>query len=109
MGLGGVDAHSQIIQCYLQNILAHLLRVVGVVGQSLCVGDHDIDLIELAGVLQPDTLLQRADIMADMEPARRAVARQNDLFHSFLLFSKPALPQHFPGKYPARRRAAYQL
>ena len=89
--LGGVDAHGQIVQSDLQDVLAHLLRIVGVVGEGLCVSDHDIDLVELARVLQPDTLLQRADIVADMETARWAVARQNDLFHTFLLFHQAYL------------------
>ena len=96
--LGGVDAHGQIVQSDLQDVLAHLLRVVGVVGEGLCVSDHDIDLVELARVLQPDTLLQRADIVADMEPARRAVARQNDLFHFFLLFHQA----HFSSASPSQ-------
>lgn len=96
--LGGVDAHGQIVQSDLQDVLAHLLRVVGVVGEGLCVSDHDIDLVELARVLQPDTLLQRADIVADMEPARRAVARQNDLFHTFLLFHQA----HFSSTSPSQ-------
>ena len=96
--LGGVDAHGQIVQSDLQDVLAHLLRVVGVVGEGLCVSDHDIDLVELARVLQPDTLLQRADIVADMEPARRAVARQNDLFHFFLLFHQA----HFSSTSPSQ-------
>ena len=91
MCLGRVDAHSQIVQRHLQHVLAHLLRVIGVVRQGLRVGDHDKDLVELAGVLQPDTLLQRADIVADMETARWAVARQNDLFHTFLLFHQAYL------------------
>ena len=96
--LGGVDAHGQIVQSDLQDVLAHLLRVVGVVGEGLCVSDHDIDLVEFARVLQPDTLLQRADIVADMEPARRAVARQNDLFHTFLLFHQA----HFSSTSPSQ-------
>ena len=96
--LGGVDAHGQIVQSDLQDVLAHLLRVVGVVGEGLCVSDHDIDLVELARVLQPDTLLQRADIVADVEPARRAVARQNDLFHTFLLFHQA----HFSSASPSQ-------
>ena len=96
--LGGVDAHGQIVQSDLQDVLAHLLRVIGVVGEGLCVSDHDIDLVELARVLQPDTLLQRADIVADMEPARRAVARQNDLFHTFLLFHQA----HFSSTSPSQ-------
>ena len=96
--LGGVDAHGQIVQSDLQDVLAHLLRVVGVVGEGLCVSDHDIDLVELARVLQPDTLLQRADIVADMEPARRAVARQNDLFHTFLLFHQARFSSASPSQ-----------
>ena len=111
--LGGVDAHGQIVQSDLQDVLAHLLRVIGVVGEGLCVSDHDIDLVELARVLQPDTLLQRADIVADMEPARRAVARQNDLFHTFLLFQNPlrgGKRQHFnyykyiPRRFPCQQK-----
>ena len=82
--LGRVDAHSQIIQCHLQDVLAHFLRVIGVIGQGLCVRDHNIDLVELAGILQTDTLFQGADIVAHMQAAGRAVARQNDLFHSIL-------------------------
>ena len=96
--LGGVDAHGQIVQSDLQDVLAHLLRIVGVVGEGLCVSDHDIDLVELARVLQPETLLQRAYIVADVEPARRAVARQNDLFHFFLLFHQA----HFSSTSPSQ-------
>ena len=81
VGLGGVDAHGQIVQRHLQNVLAHLLRVVGVVGQRLCISDHDVDLIELAGVLQPDALLQGANVMAHMQTARGAVAGQDNLLH----------------------------
>ena len=57
MHLVGVQTAGQIVQRHLQNVLAHLLRIIGVVGEGLCVSDHDIDLIELARVLQPDTLL----------------------------------------------------
>ena len=98
MCLGGVDAHGQIVQSDLQDVLAHLLRIVGVVGEGLCVSDHDIDLVELARVLQPDTLLQRAYIVADVEPARRAVARQNDLFHTFLLFHQARFSSTSPSQ-----------
>ena len=52
MGLGGVDAAGQIIQRHLQNVLAHLLRVVRIVGQRLCVCNHDVNFIEFTGVLQ---------------------------------------------------------
>ena len=82
VGLGGVDAHGQVVQRHLQDVLAHLLRVVGVVGQRLRIGDHDVDLIELAGILQADALFQGADVVAHMQAACGAVAGQNDLFHN---------------------------
>ena len=86
MGLGGVDAAGQIIQRHLQDVLAHLFRVVGVIGQGLCIGDHNVDLIVLAGVLQAHPLLQGTDIVAHMQAAGGTVAGQNDLFHDVLHF-----------------------
>ena len=59
---------------------------------------EEIKSVEVARVLQPDTLLQRAYIVADMEPARRAVARQNDLFHTSLLFHQA----HFSSASPSQ-------
>ena len=87
MALCGVDAAGQVIQRHLQNVLAHLLRVFGVIGQRLGIGDHHIDLVVLTGVLQPHPLLQRADIVAHMQPAGGAIAGQNDLFHEGFSFS----------------------
>ena len=78
-GFFGIKAAGQIIQRHLQNVAAHLLRVLGVVGQGLSVGDHDVDLVELAGVLQPDPLFQGTHVMADVKAAGRTVAGQNDL------------------------------
>ena len=43
-----INTACQIIQCNLKNILANFLRMLSVVCQSLCVGDHDINLIELS-------------------------------------------------------------
>ena len=84
--LVGVQTAGQIVQRHLQNVLAHLLRVVGVIGQRLRVGDHDKDLIVLAGVLQAHPLLQGTDIVAHMQAAGGAVAGQNDFFHDVLLY-----------------------
>ena len=83
--LVGVQTAGQIVQCHLQNVLAHLLRVVGVIGQRLRVGDHDKDLVVLAGILQPHPLLQRADIVANVQAAGGTVAGQNNFFHDVLL------------------------
>ena len=81
MDLVGVQTAGQIVQCHLQDVLADLLRVIGVVRQGLRVSDHNIDLVELAGVLQAHALLQRANVVANMQAARGTVAGQNDLFH----------------------------
>ena len=83
--LVGVQTAGQIVQRHLQDVLAHLLRVVGVVGQRLRVGDHDKDIIIFAGVLQPHPLLQRADIVANVQAAGGTVAGQNNFFHDVLL------------------------
>ena len=85
--LVGVQTAGQIIQCHLQDVLADLLRVIGVVRQGLRVSDHNIDLVELAGVLQAHALLQRANVVANMQAARGTVAGQNDLFHCDFSFS----------------------
>ena len=81
MDLVGVQTAGQIVQCHLQDVLADLLRVIGVVRQGLRVSNHNIDLVELAGVLQAHALLQRANVVANMQAARGTVAGQNDLFH----------------------------
>ena len=77
----GVEPAGEVVERHLQDVLAHLLGVLGVVGQGLRVGDHDVNLVKIAGVLQAHALLQRADIVSHMQPAGRAVARQNNLFH----------------------------
>ena len=71
--------------------------MLGVVGQSLCVRDHDIDLVELAGVLEADSFAQRADV-ADVQTAGRTVAGKNDLFHWYISLFRDAMPgfQPFP-------------
>ena len=80
-GLGGIDAAGQIVQRHLHDVAAHLFGMLGVVGERLRVGDHDVDFVVFAGILQPDALLERADVMPHMETAGRAVAGQYDLLH----------------------------
>ena len=62
----GVNADRKIIQRDLNDIVADLGGVVRIVGQRLIVRYQDVDLIELAGVLQLHTALQRSDIMTEM-------------------------------------------
>ena len=75
--------------------MANLFRMLGVIGQCLCISDHDIDLIVKTGILKADTFGKRADIMTDMKPSGRAVTGQNNFFShgdilSFLLYSDSA-------------------
>ena len=77
-----VKTAGQIIQRHLNDVLPHLLRIVGIVRQRLCVGDHDEDPLEFARVLQLHATAQRAYVMAQMEPTGGSVARQYDFFHN---------------------------
>ena len=43
-----VDTAGKIVECHLDNVLAHFSRIVGVVGQSLGVGNHYENLIEFS-------------------------------------------------------------
>ena len=76
----GVEAAGQIVEGHLDDVLAHLLGVVDVVGQGLCVGDEDEHLLVVGGLLQFDAAAQRPDVMTDMEAAGGAVAGEYYLF-----------------------------
>ena len=80
-GLGGVDAHGEVVQHDVDDILPDLAGVVGVVGQGLIVGDEDVDLVEAAGILKLHPALQGAHIVAQMQAAGGTVAGKNDVFH----------------------------
>ena len=47
-----VQSASQVVQCHLDDVLAHLFRVLHIVRQCLCVSDEDENLVIQAGVLQ---------------------------------------------------------
>ena len=53
-----IEAGRKIVKSHLYNVLTHLLGVIGIVGERLCVGDHDKNLVKLAGVLQFHTPAQ---------------------------------------------------
>ena len=61
--------------------------MLGVVGQRLGIGDHDVNLIVLAGILQGDALHEGADIMSDVKPSGGTVTGQDDLFHTLVPFN----------------------
>ena len=82
-GFGWVNAYCQIVQSYLHNVLAYLFWVVRIVGECLCVGNHEINFIKCAGILQLHTFRKRAYIMADMKASCRAVACEDNFFHKY--------------------------
>ena len=51
-GFCRVQTAGQIIQCNLQNILAYLFRIVRIIGQCLCIRNHNKNFIVFAGILQ---------------------------------------------------------
>ena len=69
-----VQTASQIVQRHLDDILAHLLRIVNIIGQGLCIGNKDIHLVVIALVLQLHTTAEATHVMTNMKPARRTVA-----------------------------------
>ena len=79
-----VEADRKVVECHFNDVLAHLLGVVGVVRQGLRVGYHDEYAFEFARFLQFDAAAQGTDVVSQVEPARRTVAGKNDLSHKTL-------------------------
>ena len=84
-GLGRVEARGEIVESNLDDVLTHFLRIVGIVGERLAVGNHHIYLIELAGILEFDATAQGTHEMAEMKAPGGTVARQYDFFHMMQL------------------------
>ena len=51
-----INPASQIIKCYLDNILTNLLRVLCVISKRLGIRDHNINLVIISGILKLYTL-----------------------------------------------------
>ena len=76
-----IKAACQIIQCYLDDVLTYLFRVLSVVCKRLGISNHDIYLIVCTRILQLYTLAQRAYIVAYMQTSGRTVAGQDNFTH----------------------------
>ena len=50
----GIEAGSEVVECHLDDVLANLLGVVGIIGQRLHVGHEHEHLFVVAGILQFD-------------------------------------------------------
>ena len=73
----GIDAARQIIHHHVVHVVLDVLGGVAV-GDHLVVGDEHVGA--RAHVLKFDAAFQRAEVVAEMQPARRAVARQHRVF-----------------------------
>ena len=73
-GLARIDADGQIVQRHFDDIAVHLVDVFHIVRQRLRVGQHDELLV---AVLVADAVAQAAHIVAQVQGAGRAVARQD--------------------------------
>ena len=76
-----IQTARKIVQRNLNDILAHFLRIVGIIRQRLRIRDHDENLVVLAGVLELHPALQRTDIVADMQSSGGPISSQYNLFH----------------------------
>ena len=63
-GLIRVDTCREIIEGDLDDVITYLLRVIPVIGERLVVGNEDVDLVELAGVLKLHSPLERTYIVS---------------------------------------------
>ena len=60
--------------------------MLGIVGQRLRVGNHNINVVVCAAVLQLHAFAKRADVMTYMQSAGGAIACENYFFHVILRF-----------------------
>ena len=75
-----VEAYGEVVECNLDHILTHLLRIVDIVGKSLCICNEHKHLAVVSRVLESDPVPERTDIVANVEPAGGPVARKYYLF-----------------------------
>ena len=73
-GFFGVKAYREVVEHNVDDVVADFRRVVGVVGQRLVVGDKNVNLVKLAGVLELNAPFERAHIVTEVKPAGGAVA-----------------------------------
>ena len=75
------EAAREVVERHLDDVLAHLFGVVGVVGERLRVGNHDEDALVFARILQLDAAAQRAYVVSQVKFSGGAVPREYDFSH----------------------------
>ena len=80
----GIETCCQIVKGHLDDILADLLRIVGIIRQSLNIGHKHEHTIVVARILQLDTTTQGAYIVSEMEFSGGTITGQNYFSHYFI-------------------------
>ena len=82
-----IEPARKIIERDFRDIRAHLFGIIKIIGERLRVGDHHVDLVEFTAILQFHAPFERAHVVPDMQFSRGAVARKNNIFHNFSIFT----------------------
>ena len=79
-----VEACCEVVESHLNDVLPNLLRIVGIIGESLHIGHKDEHLVEIAGILQLYATAEAANVVSQMELACWPVACEYNLSHCCL-------------------------
>ena len=95
----GVETASKVVKRDFHHILTHLLRIIRVVGQGLCIGDEDKHLVEVALVLEFYAATERTHVVSDVKTTSGTVAGKHDFgsCHRVVFFSLAAKLQFLSG------------
>ena len=72
---------GKVVESHLDDVLAYLFRIVGIIGKSLHIGHKHEHTIIVALILQLDTTAQRADVVSQVKFSGGAVTGQNNFSH----------------------------
>ena len=88
-----IQTTCQIVQSHLCNVLSYFFRMLCIICQCLCIGDHNINFVEFSGVLQFYPFFQGTYVMSYMQPSGGTISGQNNLFHVFAPYDSWTLRQ----------------
>lgn len=71
-----IDPDREIVESHLEHVPSHQLGLLGVVGQRLYVGDQHVRRVRS---LELDPILERADVVTEVQGAGGPVAREDGL------------------------------
>ena len=81
-----IETRREIVKSHLCDVLSNLLRIVGIISQSLNICHENEHSVKVASVLKLYSALQRADVMTQVKFTCRTVARQYNLSHFLAIY-----------------------